>query len=84
MLRDLTVYYQPQNQRPRVTEITVGDEADRASASRRLARGGKPRSPVVKLRWHVDNPDDDELIYRLYLSRGERDQLEADRRRRAA
>ncbi len=66
VLRDLTVYYQPQNQRPRITELTVGEDA----AARRpsaVARSSKPRSPVVKLRWRVDNPDDDDLIYRLYF-----------------
>jgi len=65
VLRELTVYYQPQNQRPRVTEITLGDEAapKRVSA---FSRGAKPRSPVIKLRWHIDNPDDDDLTYRLY------------------
>ena len=64
VLRDLTVYYQPQNQRPRISEITVGDETTPKHVSA-FARSGKPRSPIVKLRWRVDNPDDDELIYRL-------------------
>jgi sugar lactone lactonase YvrE len=64
VMRDMTVYYQPQNQRPRVAEITVGDDASQKRVSA-FARGGKPRSPVVKLRWRVDNPDDDDLIYRL-------------------
>jgi hypothetical protein len=32
-----------------------------------FARGAKPRSPVVKLRWRTENPDDDDLIYRLYF-----------------
>jgi hypothetical protein len=64
VLRDLTAYYQPQNQRPRVEEITVGDEVAQKRVST-LARSAKPRSPVVKLRWRVDNPDDDDLIYRL-------------------
>jgi len=63
-LRDLTIYYQPQNQRARVTEITVGDEVKtRPSAATR----GKPRSPIVKLRWKVENSDDDELVYRLWF-----------------
>jgi hypothetical protein len=66
VLRDLTVYYQPQNQRPRVTEITVGDEGAARKPSS-FARSNKPRSPVVKLRWRVENPDDDDLIYRLYF-----------------
>jgi sugar lactone lactonase YvrE len=63
-LRDLTIYYQPQNQRPRVTEITIGDEAKpRPTAAART----RPRSPIVKLKWKVENPDDDELVYRLYF-----------------
>ncbi len=64
VLRDLTVYYQPQNQRPRVSEIVVGDDTTPKHVSA-FARGAKPRSPVVKLHWRVDNPDDDDLIYRL-------------------
>jgi sugar lactone lactonase YvrE len=63
-LRDLSVYYQPQNQRQRLTELTVGEEpGKRVSAATRA----RPRSPIVKLRWKVENPDDDELIYRLYF-----------------
>src|SRR5207237_3359761 len=27
----------------------------------------EPRSPLVKLRWHVENSDEDELIYRVYF-----------------
>jgi sugar lactone lactonase YvrE len=64
-LRDLTLYYQPQNQRPRVTEITVGeDPASKKQAT--LAARGKPRSPIVKVKWKVENPDEDELVYRLF------------------
>jgi hypothetical protein len=66
VLRDLTIYYQPQNQRPRVTEIIVGDEVSTHRPSA-VARGTKTRSSVVKLRWHVENPDEDELVYRLYF-----------------
>ena len=64
VLRDVTAYYQPQNQRPRVAEITVGDDTAQKRVSS-FARSGKPRSPLVKLRWRVENPDDDELVYRL-------------------
>ncbi len=66
ILRDLTVYYLPQNQRPRVTELTVGDDAPARHVPVSL-RAGKPRSPVVKLRWKIENPDDDELVYRLFF-----------------
>jgi sugar lactone lactonase YvrE len=66
LLRDLSIYYQPQNQPPRVTEITVGDEPGTKRPTA-YARGSKPRSPVIKLRWKVDNPDEDDLVYRLYF-----------------
>jgi hypothetical protein len=61
-LRDLTVYYRPQNQRARVTEITVGDEHE-AHADSATPR---PHSPTLKLRWKVENPDGDELVYRVF------------------
>jgi sugar lactone lactonase YvrE len=63
-LRDLTLYYQSQNQRPRVIEITVGDDV---KVRPNTATRGKPRSPLVKLRWKVENPDEDELVYRLWF-----------------
>jgi sugar lactone lactonase YvrE len=65
VLRDLTIYYQPQNQRPRVSEITVGEEAAQHHSS--AARNTRPRSPVVKLRWRVENSDEDDLVYRVYF-----------------
>jgi hypothetical protein len=66
VLRNLTLYFQPQNQRPRVTDIAVGDDGP----PRRLsvaARAQKTRSPVLKIKWKTENPDDDELVYRLYF-----------------
>lgn len=67
VLQDFTVTYQPLNQRARVTEVQVGEDP-----LGRLARGPragdrKPRQPVVKIRWKVENPDEDELVYRLYV-----------------
>ena len=71
LLRDFTFYYQPINQRPRVTEILVGEDS-----SGRIARGARmpgtsgplrPRSPIVRVRWKVENPDEDELNYRVYV-----------------
>jgi sugar lactone lactonase YvrE len=65
-LRDLSVYYQPQNQRARLTEITVGDDGPKTRPTA-AARSDKPRSPIVKLKWKVENPDDDQLVYRLWF-----------------
>ncbi len=73
---EVTLAYLPQNQRARITEITVGDSSGAAP----LATGGalgalggaatttattRSHSPVVKLHWKVDNTDGDDLIYRL-------------------
>jgi sugar lactone lactonase YvrE len=61
-LRQVTVYYLPQNQRARVTDVTVGEGGGGAPVT--LAGGAtKPRSPVVKVKWKVENPDGDELDY---------------------
>jgi hypothetical protein len=65
-LAELTLAYLPMNQRARVTELTTSDGS---------AAGGAPPAPgmavahahsnVLKLRWKVENPDGDELDYRL-------------------
>ena len=66
VLRDVTVFFLPQNQRARVVEISVGDDpAARLAHAARAA--GKPRSPIVKVQWKVENPDEDDLIYRLWF-----------------
>ncbi len=65
LLRHIKIYYQPQNQRPRVTEIAIGDEA--AAKHGASARAGKPRSPLLKLHWKTENTDEDELVYRLFF-----------------
>lgn len=67
VLSDFTVYYQPLNQPARVTEILIGEDPLGL-----VARGPKPpplrpKLALVKLRWKVENPDGDELNYRLYV-----------------
>ncbi|HEX2658433.1 MAG TPA: hypothetical protein VHU40_09180, partial [Polyangia bacterium] len=65
-LRGVTAYYLPQNQRARITELTLADAAAvPATGAATTARPAK--SPVLKLRWKVDNTDGDELIYRLHF-----------------
>jgi sugar lactone lactonase YvrE len=68
VLRGVDVYYLPQNQRPRVTELTTEGGAGGAKAWVTLAPGvTKVRSPILKLKWKAENPDDDELVYKLEL-----------------
>lgn len=67
-LSDFSFFHQPINQRPRITEVTIGEDG-----SGRVARGVRPTSPqrprtsIVKIRWKTENPDEDDLNYRLFL-----------------
>ena len=74
VLRDTQLYYLPQNQRARVTEIQAGEEPKPSTSTTSTlsslsssSSAGKTRSPVVKIKWKVENPDNDEMIYRLYF-----------------
>jgi outer membrane protein assembly factor BamB len=79
----VTLTYLAQNQRARITELTVGDAAPPPASGAANSFAGlslstplstsfssaaataRAHSPVVKLRWKADNPDGDELDYRL-------------------
>jgi hypothetical protein len=77
-VEQVTLAYLPQNQRARITEITVGESVGAPALSTGGALGGlgggvsvapaaaaRTHAPVIKLHWKVDNPDGDELDYRL-------------------
>jgi sugar lactone lactonase YvrE len=76
VLRDVLTYYMPHNQRARVTEVYLADASPAPVALGAGGAGGglggpssstRSHSPVLKLRWKVENPDNDELIYRLWF-----------------
>jgi outer membrane protein assembly factor BamB len=71
VLQDISIYFLPHNQRARVTEVYLGDAAaaPSAGAAPATATPGNPRShsSMLKLRWKVENPDGDELIYKLWF-----------------
>lgn len=60
-LRSVFVASLPQNLRPRVSELALAEEAP--------APGTSPARPshssVLKLRWKLENPDNDEVVFRL-------------------
>jgi outer membrane protein assembly factor BamB len=64
VLREAILFYLPQNQRARITEIT--QEAP-PSADKAGTPPVRAHSSLLKLRWKVENPDADELIYRLWF-----------------
>ncbi len=66
-LRQVTTYYLPQNQRARVTGVDVGEDGASRSPVTTATGAAKPRSPIVKMKWKVENPDGDELGYTLEM-----------------
>jgi hypothetical protein len=67
-LRGVTTYYLPQNQRARITELTLADAGPAIGAGATTAAIPRPaKTPILKLRWKVDNTDGDELVYRLHF-----------------
>jgi hypothetical protein len=66
-VRKITSYYAPQNQPTQVQEATV-ELASKDSAPT-LKDSAKPRSPVLKIRWKIENPDGDDTQYTLEARR---------------
>ena len=68
ILRQSLLYYMAQNRPTRITGVTVsGAESDKMKTLEQSA--GSPRSPVLKLKWKVENEDSDETLYRLSVRR---------------
>jgi hypothetical protein len=63
----VSAYYVPQNQATTLTEVTVEPNAEKLPTMKDLA--AKPRSPVLKLKWKIENPDSDETVYTLEARR---------------
>ncbi|MDB4963736.1 MAG: Pyrrolo-quinoline quinone beta-propeller repeat protein [Myxococcales bacterium] len=67
-LRRVTSYYVPQNQATSVQDITV-ELATKESLPTLKDSAAKPRSPVMKISWKVENPDSDATMYTLEARR---------------
>jgi hypothetical protein len=81
-LSDVALAFRTENLRAVVTEITAHDRGASATKEGLAASGGSPTHPgsVVRLSWKVDNPDEDELRYRLQFRReGDRRWIDATR-----
>jgi len=67
-VRRVTGYYVPQNQATVVQDVTV-ELASKDSLPTLKDSAAKPRSPVLKLKWKVENPDSDDSTYGLEARR---------------
>ena len=67
-VRRVTSFYVPQNTATEVQEITVEPSAkENLPTLKDLA--AKPRSPILKLKWKVENPDSDDTVYTIEARR---------------
>lgn len=71
VLRAVTAYFLPQNQRPYVRDVHVEGENEAATKRMRAERQDHVPSPsaIYKLAWSVDNADEDRVRYRLRFRR---------------
>jgi hypothetical protein len=67
-VRRVTAYYVPQNQATQVQELTV-EPATKETTPTLKDSAAKPRSPVLKLKWKIENPDSDDTAYTLEARR---------------
>ncbi len=61
-VHDLHAFYRPQNQRARIHRIEI--EAPEPEEDSKPAASA-PNSTIYKLKWEVENPDEDPLRYRI-------------------
>ena len=67
-VRRVTSYYVPQNQPTTVQDITT-EVANKESLPTLKDSAAKPRSPTLRVKWKVENPDGDDTTYALEARR---------------
>lgn len=67
-VRRVMAYYVPQNTPTTVTDVQV-EVANKESTPTLKDSAGKPRSPVLRVKWKVDNADGDDTTYTLEARR---------------
>ncbi len=63
-VRRVTAYYVPQNLATILQDVTV-EPASKESLPTLKDSAAKPRSPVLKLKWKIENPDSDDTVYTI-------------------
>jgi hypothetical protein len=67
-VRKVSAYYVAQNQATVVQDVTV-EPAVKETLPTTKDSAAKPRSPVMKIKWKVENPDGDDTAYTLEARR---------------
>ena len=67
-VRRVTSYYVPQNQPTTVTDVSVEPQT-KDSLPTLKDSAAKPRSPILKIKWKIENPDGDDTTYTLEARR---------------
>jgi hypothetical protein len=67
-VRRVMAYYVPQNTATEVQEVTI-EPASKENLPTLKDLAGKPRSPILKLKWKIENPDSDDTTYTLEARR---------------
>jgi hypothetical protein len=67
-VRRVTSYYVPQNQPTTVQDVSV-EIATKESLPTLKDSAAKPRSPILRVKWKVENPDADDTTYTLEARR---------------
>lgn len=73
ILRDVSIYFLPHNERARITEVYLGDAASTpaggSGGTSSTSSSTRAHASTLKLRWKTENPDGDDLIYKLWFRR---------------
>lgn len=68
VVRKTRMYYLPHNRPSELSDVTVAPSGETKGLT--LATGAaSPRSPIMKLKWKVENPDGDKTRYKLAVRR---------------
>jgi hypothetical protein len=61
-------YYVPQNQATEVQDVTI-EVATKEAQPTLKDSAAKPRSPILRVKWKIENPDNDDTTYKLEVRR---------------
>ena len=67
-LNRVSTFYVPQNQATSIEEVTI-EPATKETLPTLKDLAAKPRSPILRIKWKVENPDSDETSYKLEARR---------------